>query len=120
MESPENKASVTQPLVEKYNLGNGDGFFVQEITGSYAWALHIGAKNLVGIPKKVDVTICYSNKSDGTIESFAETTKKVNISADGVYIIEDFYFAPKFMGIKIYTKETIGELELILTLSREL
>lgn len=120
MEAPENKASITTTIVEKYDLSKGEGFFTQEITGSYAYALHIEASSLAGTPKKVDVTICWSNRSDSTSDSFAESSKTVAISKNGVYILEDFYLSSKFIGFKIKPTSTTGKIDLILTLSRAL
>jgi hypothetical protein len=122
MLAPENKASVTQVLVEKYDLSKGDVLFTQEITGSYAYALEIKAGSLAGVPKSVVVTIYQANTlGDGTISNFQATTKTVTITANGTYILEDFYFAPKFMGVRINPNvNTGGHIALALTLNRQL
>lgn len=122
-EAQENKTNITLEIIKDYDLSKGSQFFIQEVTGNYAWGLDIKYENVVSSGAlNGEVSILGSNQletDEDFYTTFTSTSKVVINGVKGKKILSDSFLPLKVLGIKLDVKDlTGGKLSIILSLNR--
>jgi len=117
----ENKPSLTEVLIQDYDISKGDKVISKEINGSWTYSIHIIGKDMTDT---LDSTVSLFGTNDDKLDEkyWYDLSKSVTLnSADCGKVMDGYYLSPKYIILKIKQNTCTGGLVTIIsTLSRAL